>query len=99
MIIGKKYDTDKLKYSLLPKKVIEDVIKVLMIGEKKYGTDNWIYVDNGYERYYNACLRHLQAWYYGEKLDTESGISHIIHAICCLMFIDWKDKNEFNHYL
>ena len=93
---GKKYDEGKLRYSLLPPKVIEDVLTVLEIGAKKYDIDNWKYVPNFSERYYNAALRHIQAWYYGEGADKETGISHLSHAICCLMFLNWKEneKNE-----
>jgi len=32
-------------------------------------------------------LRHLTAWWAGEDLDPESGLHHLAHAACCLMFL------------
>ena len=38
-----------------------------------------------------ACHRHLQAWWSGERLDKESGLPHLAHAVCCLLFLMWGD--------
>ena len=57
----------------------------------KSGIDNWQQVDNAKERYFNACHRHLQAWWSGERLDSESGLPHLAHAVCCLLFLMWGD--------
>jgi hypothetical protein len=37
--------------------------------------------------FFAALLRHLFAWWRGEELDPESGLSHLAHAGCCLMFL------------
>jgi hypothetical protein len=29
----------------------------------------------------------MLAWYSGERLDPESGLPHLYHAACCLMFL------------
>lgn len=88
---GKKYDRNKLQYWLLPPEPIAEVVKVLMHGAKKYSPNNWQAVEPYRERYYNACLRHMEAWRAGGTVDKESGLPLLAHAICCLIFILWKD--------
>ncbi|AGR46570.1 hypothetical protein TW1_054 [Pseudoalteromonas phage TW1] len=84
---GKKFDGGKLRFSLIPPQPLSDVNKVLEFGAKKYGANNWQKVDNAKERYFNAAMRHLLAWQSGELLDDESGLPHLAHAQCCLMFM------------
>lgn len=91
---GVKYDSDKPEYSLLPKGVLNSVVKVLGFGSKKYSKDNWQKVSNPKERYYNAAQRHIHQWWEGEKYDDETGENHLAHAICCLMFMLWFDNQE-----
>jgi len=90
---GIKFDGDKLRWDLLPVKPLESVIRVMMLGSKKYGDDNWQLVPASRRRYYSACFRHITAWWMGEKIDPESGEHHLAHAICCLMFLIWHDDN------
>ena len=92
--VGAKHDGGKLRYSLLPKGTISEVLKVLEFGAKKYAPDNWMKVDNAQTRYYDAALRHITAWHEGEKLDSETGVSHIAHALCCLHFLMWFELNR-----
>ncbi len=89
---GIKFDKNKLIWSLLPLTVLRDVVKVLMLGAKKYAPNNWKYVKPAI-RYFDACMRHLDAWQGGERQDPESGLSHLAHAICCLIFLLWHEKN------
>lgn len=84
---GSKHDQHKPRWSLLPLEAINDVIAVLEYGAKKYGEWNWIKVTNSRERYFNAAMRHLIAWYSGERVDPESGHSHLAHAMCSLLFL------------
>lgn len=90
---GRKFDGDKLRFSLIPPQPLSDVNKVLEFGAKKYGANNWQKVDNAQERYFNAAMRHLLAWQSGELLDDESGLPHLAHAQCCLMFMMHFDVN------
>lgn len=83
---GKKYDEEKRDWWLLPKE-ISVVVDVLMHGAKKYGAHNWISVEDHERRYYNAAMRHMHAWAGGEESDPESGLHHLAHAICSLLFI------------
>lgn len=91
---GLKFDDDKLRWDLLPLQPIEDVVKVLTFGAAKYGPNNWQQVKDAKDRYFAALMRHIVAHRSGEENDAESGISHIAHAICNLVFLDWLDKHE-----
>jgi hypothetical protein len=84
---GVKYDTDKPRPDLLDPKAILAMAQVMEHGAKKYDTDNWKRVSEPQRRYYAAALRHLLAWWGGEANDSESGLSHLAHAACCVMFL------------
>ena len=88
MTIGKKYDTGKTRYDLIPPRTLEDFANVLTNGAEKYSEDNWKEVKEWRRRYYSACMRHLQAWYSGEVIDPEDGQTHLAHAMCCLTFLN-----------
>jgi hypothetical protein len=85
--VGRKFDGGKLEYGLLPPYALEEVVKVLTFGAQKYERDNWQKVPDSKRRYYDALQRHVWAWKRGEKFDPESGIHHLAHAMCCLMFL------------
>jgi len=91
---GLKYDTDKLRWYLLPMECVEDVVRILTFGAKKYADNNWQLVDNANERYYSAMMRHLVAWRKGELIDPESGEPHLSHAMCNLTFLMWFEKQK-----
>jgi hypothetical protein len=84
---GRKFDGGKLEYGLLPPHALEETVKVLTFGAQKYERDNWQKVPDSKRRYFDALQRHVWAWKTGEKLDPESGIHHLAHAMCCLMFL------------
>lgn len=91
--IGRKFDSGKPEFSLLPPWALESVAKVLTFGAQKYEIDNWKYVENGAQRYKNAALRHLNDYMKGEKFDQETGLNHLAHAVCCLMFMLDADES------
>lgn len=84
---GVKADIGKPRWSLLPLGAVRQIIEVLEYGVKKYSEDNWRAVPNAHRRYYDAALRHLTAWWEGEPYDSESGLAHLAHAGCCIMFL------------
>jgi len=84
---GRKDDQGKLQWHLLPLAEVEEVVKVLMHGSRKYGEDNWKHVFDGSNRYYNAAMRHIVAHLKGDRRDEESGLPHLAHAIASLLFI------------
>jgi hypothetical protein len=85
--VGRKFDGGKLEYGLLPPLALEETVKVLTFGAQKYERDNWQKVPDSKRRYFDAMQRHAWAWKQGEQLDPESGIHHLAHAMCCLMFL------------
>ena len=87
---GMKNDKDKPDWSLIPLETIEGIVEVLTYGIKKYKRDNWKKVS--INRNFGALLRHLTKWQSGEEFDPESGLHHLDHALCDLMFIKWKIK-------
>lgn len=86
VIGGMKFDTDKPDMSLLSSIAIEELAKVLSFGKVKYAAHNW---RKGIttSRLIGACLRHIFSYLRGESKDSETGLSHIAHAMCCCMFI------------
>lgn len=94
LVQGVKYDGGKPRWSLLPFREVEYVVKVLTKGSEKYADHNWHKIDNIPDRYFSACLRHISAWHQGEMLDPETKLPHIAHAICCLLFMLWKDEED-----
>lgn len=93
---GLKYDTGKLRWDLLPLDCIEDVVKILTFGSEKYGPNNWQQVEDAEDRYFAALMRHLAASRTGEKTDPESGLSHLSHVACNIVFLMWLEKHKVN---
>jgi hypothetical protein len=91
---GRKDDSEKTRWDLLPWGPLSEVVDVLTYGAKKYAPDNWKHVPNPKSRYFAAALRHLVAWQEGQALDPESGKHHLAHAICCLLFALWFERGR-----
>jgi len=83
---GRKDDTNKNPWHLLPFDALRAITKVLAFGATKYGGRNWE-AGMDWDRPFAACLRHLTAWHEGEKADPETGFSHLWHAGCCILFL------------
>lgn len=84
--VAVKHDDGKLPYHLVPSDALEEIIKVLAFGAKKYGDNNWATGMN-WSRCFSACMRHLWAWWRGESKDSETGLPHLAHAGCCILFM------------
>ncbi len=84
---GVKHDAGKPRWGLLPTKALGAIVGVLTFGAQKYAPGNWRRVEKARDRYYDALLRHLTAWHEGEVTDPESGMHHLAHAGCCLLFL------------
>lgn len=81
-----KYDDGKEPMDLVSWPAIAGLSKVLAFGAAKYDRHNW---QKGMEwgRLIGATLRHVFKFSSGEDLDPETGLSHIDHAMCNLMFL------------
>ncbi len=90
---GKKTDLGKPDWSLLPLDAIEEAVKVLTFGATKYSRDNWKNLKRN--RVYAAIFRHLKAYQDNpDKLDDETGMLHVSHALCEMIFLTWMIINN-----
>lgn len=83
---GIKHDQDKPDMSLLSNIALTKVAQVMTYGKAKYSAHNW---RGGFiwSRPLAAAARHLFAYIGGEDKDPETGLSHLAHCACCLMFL------------
>lgn len=83
---GRKYDEDKDPWHLAPFDAFRAIVRVLAYGAKKYEPRNW---ERGmdWSRIFSATQRHLTKWWEGEDIDQETGMSHLWHAGCCIVFM------------
>ena len=77
----------KVPMSVLPAEVVMEAGLALMEGGRKYGRHNFREAGVRYSVYYDACFRHLMAWWEGEDIDQDSGLSHVTKAIAGLMVL------------
>jgi hypothetical protein len=91
---GKKFDHDKPRWDLLPYDAVGAVVDVLTHGCEKYGPENWRQVEGWQRRYFAAAQRHLVAYFQGDDTDDESGLPHLAHAACCVLFLLAKEMEE-----
>lgn len=87
MTVGRKDDGGKRRWDLLPWDAVEHVVRVLEFGATKYTEGGWRHVPDARRRYMAATTRHLVAWWRGEKTDPESGLPHLAHAACNVLFL------------
>lgn len=85
---GRKDDSDKLRWDLLPPELMEETARVLGYGARKYAERNW---EKGmsWGRPFAALMRHMWAWWRKENggVDPETGYSHLAHAAANLAFL------------
>lgn len=88
---GKKYDSGKNRYDLIPPDALDMIVSVLTAGAEKYNEafdeENWRKVDHKERRYFGAAMRHMWAVRRGEHYDKETGLHHYAHAASNLMFL------------
>lgn len=89
-----KYDQGKSRVDLIPPDFIIELGNVLKHGAEKYAPNDWQTLPYAEDRYYAAALRHLLAYRKGEKVDKESGLSHLSHAACNLAFLHYFEERR-----
>ena len=87
-----KGDLGKRDWGLVYWPILDRLVDVLTFGATKYTPNNWQKVSR--ERYESAVMRHWSLYIQGEKVDQETGISHLAHMMCSLMFLEWFDNHE-----
>jgi len=97
--VAVRNDGGKMDWSLMPWEAVEEINKVLEFGATKYSSQNW---RNGsgfsWTRVLSSLLRHTFAWARGEDLDLESGLSHLAHMGCNVIFLIYYNryKDRYN---
>jgi hypothetical protein len=70
----------KIPFASLPIAVLAEDAVAHGEGALKYGRHNWRNGDVLASTYFAATLRHLFAWFEGEDIDADSGLSHLTKA-------------------
>ena len=81
-----KDNRGKAPIDLLPSKALVAIAQVMAYGTRKYKPHNWR-LGLSWGQTYSSLMRHLLAWNDGEEIDPESGLPHLAHAGCQLMFL------------
>ena len=89
---GRKDDAGKDPWDLMPWGPVRDIVRVLEHGARKYEPENWRRVPNARRRYFSAMMRHILAWWRGERIDADSGFPHLACAGCSLLFLAALDQ-------
>ena len=78
---GLRYNSDKLRYDLIPPLANRECAKVWTKGLDKYPAGNW---EKGmpWSEVIASALRHLEAIRLGEDIDPEDGCLHAAHLQC-----------------
>ena len=94
----------KVPMSVVSAPVLAEIGLAMMEGARKYGRHNYRVAGLRASVYYDACMRHMMAWWEGEDIDPDSGLSHISKALACLAVIrdsmilgNWKDDRPPKH--
>lgn len=78
----------KVPVSPIPAPVLGELGLAMMEGALKYGRHNYRAIGVRASVYYDAVMaRHMPAWWEGQDLDPDSGLSHITKAIASLVVL------------
>lgn len=100
---GYKADSGKPRMDLLPPAQLQAAAAVFTYGAQKYAESPEAYKNNWlagmrWGQAYAALQRHLSAFWRGESVDSESGMLHIHHALCCmLMLAEYASNPRYAH--
>lgn len=81
-----KLDDGKPPISLIPREALEQAAHALGFGAEKYSRHGFR-AGLKHSRLIDAALRHILKHADGEDLDSESGVTHIGHAIASLAML------------
>ena len=88
---------NKVRMDLLPWPELEEIGKVYTAGAKKYGPNQWQNLEDGYQRYKGAMLRHLTELEKGNDIDEETGCMHAAQiAWNAIAMLHFKLKEKEN---
>ena len=86
----------KPRWELLPLPDLEDIVEVYTFGAEKYGPHTWRDLEDGFDRYKAALLRHLVSFEKGEEFDHESHLPALAHMAwnAIAMLAIWNDEQK-----
>lgn len=74
----------KVPMHVVSSPVVMEMALGMMEGARKYGSHNYRVAGVRASVYYDAAMRHLMAFWEGQDIDPDSGISHVSKAMSCL---------------
>lgn len=77
--------------------VLMEMALGMMEGGRKYGAHNYRVAGVRASVYYDAAMRHLMAWWEGEDIDKDSGLSHVTKALSCLSVL--RDSMHYGNWV
>jgi hypothetical protein len=81
-----RFNDGKPEVSQLDPEFIIELSELLTISAKKYGKYNWA-LGQEFHTPYDSCMRHMFKFMSGENVDSESGLSHLLHAAANIMIL------------
>ena len=90
--INKRKSDDKLRWSLLPWREVEQVVKLLTDGTKDHADEGWKTEDQ--TSHFEALMRHLRAWHRGETKDAGTGASPLVLVAARALFLLWHENER-----
>ena len=89
---------DKRNWFTVGLDLFSPVIDVFSNAGGKYGRCSWIHCkpEDLHERYYSACMRHIEAFTKNEWLDQDSGLPHLAHAAANILILLWHGIRNTN---
>lgn len=86
----------KVPYSTVPSEVIAELGLAMMEGALKYGRHNYRVAGVRASVYHDAAKRHLDQFWEGQDIDTDSGLSHLVKAMaCCVVLRDSQYRDNW----
>ena len=86
---AKRFNEGKVDLTLIPYDAEIEEARVWMMGEEKYGRNNWekLWGEDTVDLCLACSLRHINAMKRGELIDNESGLPHAAHVRCNMAMI------------
>jgi hypothetical protein len=89
--------SDKLPMHLWPTTASAMGCLAMLEGALKYGRSNFRASGVRASIYYDACRRHLDAWFEGEEYAPDTGTPHLSSALACLaIIVDAQANGKLN---
>ena len=77
----------KVSLTKLPAIAVAHAAHAMMNGASKYGPYNWRAKKVIASIYIDAAKRHLDQWFEGEEVASDSGVHHLGHGMACLAIL------------